>query len=114
MSSSCAGLVIGYGLPANGHLPAALLARSEAGRVDSAEPPRAGIGRALPPCSPITFAQYCATVENGDIGAFLEAEALCAAWWTPLLDRGAGALLHIAADHGQLEMCAARRGARGR
>ena len=37
----------------------------------------------------------------GDLGAFRRIEADSGDWWHPLLDRGAGAALHFAADHGQ-------------
>ena len=43
-------------------------------------------------------------VRFGDLPRFLRIEAATQGWWFPTLDRGAGALLHFAVDHGQLEM----------
>ena len=59
----------------------------------------------LPPSAGCTYAAYCKPVMDGNVSRFLEMEDLSAGWWTPLLDRGSGGLLHIACDHGQLEMC---------
>jgi Ankyrin repeats (many copies) len=48
--------------------------------------------------------QYVDAIRFGDLPAFLQIESACQAWWHPTLDRGAGALLHFAVDHGQLSM----------
>ena len=48
--------------------------------------------------------QYVDAVRFGDLPAFLRIEAATQGWWNPTLDRGAGALLHFAADHGRLDM----------
>jgi len=61
-----------------------------------------GIEHGAPPSYPLSFAQYCAFAEQGDIAAFVRHSATNCPWWTPTVDRGAGALLHIAVDHGQL------------
>lgn len=46
--------------------------------------------------------QYVDAVRFGDLPRFRRIEAACQGWWFPSLDRGAGGLLHFAADHGQL------------
>ncbi len=46
--------------------------------------------------------QYIDAVRFGNLALFQRIEAACGDWWFPTLDRGAGAALHIAADHGQL------------
>lgn len=46
--------------------------------------------------------QYVDTIRFGDLPRFRRLEAACQGWWFPTLDRGAGALLHFAADHGQV------------
>jgi hypothetical protein len=53
-------------------------------------------------CTP---AQYVDAVRCGDLTEFKTIEAETADWWFPTLDRGAGAALHIAADHGQVCVC---------
>ena len=45
--------------------------------------------------------QYVDAVRHGDLPQFLEIEQHTSDWWFPTLDRGAGAALHIACDHGQ-------------
>ena len=40
-------------------------------------------------------------IRRGDLDTFRDIEAACGDWWFPTLDRGAGAALHIAVDHGQ-------------
>ena len=56
-------------------------------------------------CTP---AQYVDAVRRGDLTEFKTIEAETADWWFPTLDRGAGAALHIAADHGQVRVCVLR------
>ena len=54
--------------------------------------------------------QYVDALRLGDIGLFKEIEAESGDWWFPTLDRGAGACIHFAADHGQasfLTLCLA-------
>ncbi len=48
--------------------------------------------------------QYVDAIRFGDLPAFLQIESACQAWWHSTLDRGSGALLHFAVDHGQLAM----------
>ena len=50
---------------------------------------------------PACVAQYVDALRLGNLAAFLEVEAESGDWWHPLLDRGAGAALHFAVDHGQ-------------
>lgn len=66
--------------------------------------PRPALPSNIPSPRPIPrpHLQYCDAIRFGDLPRFLEIEAACAEWYFPTLDRGAGALLHIAADHGQL------------
>lgn len=63
-----------------------------------------GIEHGEPPSCPYTFFEYADAARFGDLGRLRAIEAACAGWWHPTLDRGAGALLHIAADHGQLAL----------
>ncbi|KAL4452734.1 hypothetical protein ABPG75_008396 [Micractinium tetrahymenae] len=62
-----------------------------------------GIEFGEPPSCAYTFFEYCDAIRFGDLKRFLEIEAACKEWFFPTLDRGAGTLLHIAADHGQLQ-----------
>lgn len=39
----------------------------------------------------------------GDLPLFRKIEAACEGWYGPGMDRGAGAALHFAVDHGRLE-----------
>lgn len=48
--------------------------------------------------------QYVDAIRFGDLTSFLRIEAACKAWWTPTMDRGAGALLHFAVEHGRLQL----------
>jgi len=50
------------------------------------------------------YVQYVDAVRFGDLSHLLKIEAACREWWFPTLDRGAGALLHFAVDHGRLNM----------
>ena len=45
--------------------------------------------------------QYVDALRLGNLDAFCNIEADSGDWWHVLLDRGAGAALHFAADHGQ-------------
>lgn len=47
--------------------------------------------------------QYVDALRMGDVPLFREIEAASGDWWFSTLDRGAGACLHFAVDHGQLE-----------
>ena len=47
--------------------------------------------------------QYIDALRLGDLARFRRLEAACQGWYTPSLDRGAGAALHFAVDHGRLE-----------
>lgn len=46
--------------------------------------------------------QYVDALRLGDLARFKEIEVESRDWWFPTLDRGAGAALHFAADHGQV------------
>lgn len=46
--------------------------------------------------------QYIDALRLGDLRRFREIEEVSRDWWFPTLDRGAGAALHFAADHGQV------------
>ncbi len=46
--------------------------------------------------------QYVDALRLGDIDLFKEIEEESGDWWFATLDRGAGALLHFAAEHGQV------------
>lgn len=48
--------------------------------------------------------QYVDAVRFEDFEAFARIESAAQGWWFPTLDRGAGALLHFAVDHGRLSM----------
>ena len=48
--------------------------------------------------------QYVDAVRFGDFEALARIESAASGWWFPTLDRGAGALLHFAVDHGRLSM----------
>ena len=45
--------------------------------------------------------QYVDALRLGDIDLFKEIEGESGDWWFPALDRGAGACIHFAVDHGQ-------------
>ena len=55
-------------------------------------------------------AQYIDALRLGDLERFNEIEAESGDWWFPTLDRGAGAALHFAADHGQVRRSTAHDG----
>jgi hypothetical protein len=48
--------------------------------------------------------QYVDALRLGDLSRWLEIEKETELWYFPTLDRGAGATLHFAADHGQLRV----------
>lgn len=48
--------------------------------------------------------QYVDAVRSGNLGEFQKIQESSKEWWFPTLDRGAGALLHFAVDHGQIDM----------
>ena len=51
---------------------------------------------------PVTvLAQYVDALRLGKLDAFCDIETESGDWWHVLLDRGAGAALHFAVDHGQ-------------
>ena len=55
-------------------------------------------------CLPLPVAwQYIDAIRLDDLPRFRKLEQECREWWFPTLDRGAGAALHCAADHGRLE-----------
>ena len=49
----------------------------------------------------LTPPQYADAVRVGDLALFKRIEEETSDWWFPTLDRGAGAALHFAVDHGQ-------------
>ena len=48
------------------------------------------------------WVQYVDALRAGDLELFQSIEEACSDWWHVGLDRGAGAALHFAADHGQV------------
>ncbi|PRW61553.1 Malonyl- -acyl carrier mitochondrial [Chlorella sorokiniana] len=52
---------------------------------------------------PMLLLQYVDALRFGDLERFRRIEAATQGWYWPELDRGAGAALHFACDHGQLE-----------
>jgi hypothetical protein len=50
--------------------------------------------------------QYVDALRLGDVARFKDIEAESRDWWFASLDRGAGAALHFAADHGQVTISA--------
>ena len=50
---------------------------------------------------PTVLLQYVDALRLGNLAAFCDIEAESGDWWHVLLDRGAGAALHFAVDHGQ-------------
>ena len=48
--------------------------------------------------------QYVDALRLGNLRKFLEVEETSGDWWHERLDRGAGAALHFAVDHGQVPM----------
>lgn len=46
--------------------------------------------------------QYVDALRLGDMARFKDIEAESQDWWFASLDRGAGAALHFATDHGQV------------
>ncbi|EFN51391.1 hypothetical protein CHLNCDRAFT_141012 [Chlorella variabilis] len=62
-----------------------------------------GIEYGEPPSCAYTFFEYIDALRLGQVERFKqEIEPACKLWYFPTLDRGAGAALHMAADHGQL------------
>ncbi len=50
----------------------------------------------------VNASQYVDALRLGNIRQFKEIEENSGEWWSPTMDRGAGACLHFAADHGQV------------
>jgi hypothetical protein len=48
--------------------------------------------------------QYIDSLRLGDLRLFKEIERESGDWWFPTLDRGSGACLHFAVDHGQVTL----------
>ena len=46
--------------------------------------------------------QYIDALRLGHLDHFEEIEEDSGDWWSPTMDRGAGAALHFAAEHGQV------------
>ena len=51
----------------------------------------------------IVLAQYIDALRLGHLDHFEEIEEDSGDWWFPTMDRGAGAALHFAAEHGQVK-----------
>ncbi|KAK9832373.1 hypothetical protein WJX74_008019 [Apatococcus lobatus] len=62
-----------------------------------------GIEYGEPPSCRFSFFEYCDAIRLGKLELFKAIERESTGWWTTELDRGAGSVLHIAVDHGQLE-----------
>ncbi|KAL4855434.1 hypothetical protein ACK3TF_003975 [Chlorella vulgaris] len=63
-----------------------------------------GIEFGEPPACAYTYFEYVDALRLGDLSRWLEIEKETELWYFPTLDRGAGATLHFAADHGQLRV----------
>ncbi len=50
----------------------------------------------------IALMQYCDAIRLGNLELFKAIEKESTSWWSTQLDRGAGTVLHIAAEHGQV------------
>lgn len=61
-----------------------------------------GIEFGEPPKFRHSFFHYIDAIRHGNMERFLEIERESRDWWFVSLDRGAGAALHFACDHGQL------------
>ena len=48
--------------------------------------------------------QYVDAVRQGGLEEFKRIQAATQEWWFPTLDRGAGAVLHFAVDHGKFDI----------
>uniref|UniRef100_A0A7S0RHN8 Uncharacterized protein n=1 Tax=Pyramimonas obovata TaxID=1411642 RepID=A0A7S0RHN8_9CHLO len=62
-----------------------------------------GIEYGEPPRPKYSFFQYIDAARLGNRQSFETIQEADRDWWFPNLDRGAGAALHFAVDHGQLE-----------
>ncbi|CAK0736733.1 hypothetical protein CVIRNUC_000794 [Coccomyxa viridis] len=62
-----------------------------------------GIEWGEPPGYKYSFFEYIDALRLGHLNHFEEIEEDSGDWWFPTMDRGAGAALHFAAEHGQLE-----------
>ena len=54
------------------------------------------------------MAQYIDALRLGHLDHFEEIEEDSGDWWFPTMDRGAGAALHFAAEHGQVRSLKSR------
>jgi hypothetical protein len=63
-----------------------------------------GIEDGEPPSPLYSFFEYVDSVRNGTLEDFNVIQEQTKEWWSPNLDRGAGALIHFAVDHGRLDM----------
>lgn len=63
-----------------------------------------GIEDGEPPTPKYSFFEYVDTMRNGTIEDFQKIQEQTKEWWSATLDRGAGALIHFAVDHGRLDM----------
>ncbi len=59
------------------------------------------------PHSTLLALQYIDALRFGNLEKFKMIEEACKGWWFPTLDRGLGAALHFAVDHGQARPTAA-------
>ena len=63
-----------------------------------------GIEDGEPPSPMYSFFEYVDAMRNGTLEEFTKIQEQTKEWWSPTLDRGAGALIHFAVDHGRLDM----------
>jgi hypothetical protein len=63
-----------------------------------------GIEDGEPPFPAYSFFEYVDAVRTSTLESFLDIQERTKEWWFPTLDRGAGALIHFAVDHGRLDM----------
>lgn len=62
-----------------------------------------GIEYGEPPRPSFSFFQYVDALRRGNLELYKTIQEADRDWWFPTLDRGDGAVLHFAVDHGQLE-----------
>ena len=64
-----------------------------------------GIEDGEPPVPRYSFFEYVESIRSAEsLDDFKQIQEQTKEWWSPTLDRGAGALIHFAVDHGRLDM----------
>ena len=63
-----------------------------------------GIEEGEPPVPMYSFFEYVDSMRNGTLEDFKSIQEQTKEWWSATLDRGAGALIHFAVDHGRLDV----------